>query len=136
MSHHPVPLSDVDRLVQLAQDLHEQEKQLGNVTILGQVLAGSQTNPALADVTEAVAALVPAGRRLFFLEGGYDLRGLADSAGATLATLDVQGDTSPLEPVRGALGEVLGVGEVAQGEVVVVRVLERVLVVLGRGVVR
>lgn len=45
------------------------------------------TSGDFADVTEAVAALVPPGRRLFFLEGGYDLRGLADSAGASLAAL-------------------------------------------------
>ena len=45
------------------------------------------TSGDFADVAEAVAMLVPPGRRVFFLEGGYDLRGLADSAGATLATL-------------------------------------------------
>ncbi len=45
------------------------------------------TSGDFADVTEAVASLVPAGRRVLFLEGGYDLRGLADSAGASLATL-------------------------------------------------
>ncbi|WP_374999983.1 TetR/AcrR family transcriptional regulator [Aeromicrobium sp. CTD01-1L150] len=44
-------------LVRLAQDLHAQEKQLGNVTILGQVLAGSQTNPALAEVTGKALSL-------------------------------------------------------------------------------
>jgi acetoin utilization deacetylase AcuC-like enzyme len=40
-----------------------------------------------ADLATAATALVPAGRSVFFLEGGYDLRGLADSAGATLAAL-------------------------------------------------
>jgi acetoin utilization deacetylase AcuC-like enzyme len=40
-----------------------------------------------ADLALAAAALVPAGRAVFFLEGGYDLQGLADSAGATLAAL-------------------------------------------------
>ena len=45
------------------------------------------TSGDFADVTAAVATLVPPGRRLFFLEGGYDLQGLADSAGATLAAL-------------------------------------------------
>ena len=38
-------------LLRVAQELHAQEKELGNVTILGQVLAGSQTNPQLAEVT-------------------------------------------------------------------------------------
>lgn len=40
-----------------------------------------------ADLTSALCSLVPAGRRLLFLEGGYDLEGLAHSAAATLATL-------------------------------------------------
>jgi acetoin utilization deacetylase AcuC-like enzyme len=40
-----------------------------------------------ADLTARLAALVPPGRRLAFLEGGYDLEGLASSAGACLAAL-------------------------------------------------
>jgi acetoin utilization deacetylase AcuC-like enzyme len=40
-----------------------------------------------ADLAVASAALVPGGRSVFFLEGGYDPQGLADSAGATLAAL-------------------------------------------------
>jgi acetoin utilization deacetylase AcuC-like enzyme len=40
-----------------------------------------------ADLTERVAATVPAGRRLAFLEGGYDLEALAASAGACVAAL-------------------------------------------------
>ena len=40
-----------------------------------------------ADLTRAVMALVPAGRRIAFLEGGYDLEALADSAGACLSAL-------------------------------------------------
>ena len=38
-----------------------------------------------ADLTADLLALAPAGRRLLFLEGGYDLDGLADSVGAALA---------------------------------------------------
>ncbi len=38
-----------------------------------------------ADITDDLLQLVPGGRRLLFLEGGYDLDGLADSVGATLA---------------------------------------------------
>jgi len=38
-----------------------------------------------ADLTRTLLALVPAGRRLIFLEGGYDLEALADSAGAAVA---------------------------------------------------
>jgi acetoin utilization deacetylase AcuC-like enzyme len=40
-----------------------------------------------ADVTTALFALVPPNRRLVFLEGGYDLDALADSAGATIAAM-------------------------------------------------
>jgi len=40
-----------------------------------------------ADLTERLARLVPAGRRLAVLEGGYDLQALADSAGACVAGL-------------------------------------------------
>ncbi|CAN5521198.1 histone deacetylase family protein [soil metagenome] len=41
-----------------------------------------------ADLTTALCAFAPAGRRLLFLEGGYDLEALADSAGACLAALE------------------------------------------------
>ena len=40
-----------------------------------------------ADLTSQVVELVPAGRRLVFLEGGYDLDALAASAGACVAAL-------------------------------------------------
>lgn len=38
-----------------------------------------------ADLTDRVMSLVPAGHRLAFLEGGYDLEALAHSAGASVA---------------------------------------------------
>ena len=40
-----------------------------------------------ADLTDRLLPLVPPGRRLLFLEGGYDLQALAASAGATVAAL-------------------------------------------------
>ena len=40
-----------------------------------------------ADVTAALVELVPAGRRLAFLEGGYDLVALRDSSAAALTAL-------------------------------------------------
>jgi acetoin utilization deacetylase AcuC-like enzyme len=40
-----------------------------------------------ADLTERVMRLAPAGRRIAFLEGGYDLDALATSAGACVAAL-------------------------------------------------
>lgn len=40
-----------------------------------------------ADLTEAVISVVPPGRRIAFLEGGYDLDALADCAAAAVAVL-------------------------------------------------
>jgi acetoin utilization deacetylase AcuC-like enzyme len=40
-----------------------------------------------ADLAQRIFELVPAGRRLAFLEGGYDLEALALSAGACVATM-------------------------------------------------
>jgi acetoin utilization deacetylase AcuC-like enzyme len=40
-----------------------------------------------ADFTRALSQLVEPGHQIIFLEGGYDLQGLADSAGATLGEL-------------------------------------------------
>lgn len=45
------------------------------------------TSGDFADLTERLVMLVPPGRRLAFLEGGYDLQALADSAGACVAAL-------------------------------------------------
>jgi acetoin utilization deacetylase AcuC-like enzyme len=53
-----------------------------------------------ADLTRRVVALAPAGRRLAFLEGGYDLEALASSAGACVAAL--AGETWCPEPPSGA----------------------------------
>lgn len=56
-----------------------------------------------ADLTASICALVPAGRRLVFLEGGYDLEALADSAGACVAAL--VGETHhPEAPTSGGPG--------------------------------
>ena len=40
------------------------------------------------DLTARVLEYVPAGRRLFFLEGGYDLQALADSSAACVGALE------------------------------------------------
>lgn len=40
-----------------------------------------------ADFTRVLAELVPPGRQVVFLEGGYDMQGLAESAGSTLAAM-------------------------------------------------
>jgi acetoin utilization deacetylase AcuC-like enzyme len=56
-----------------------------------------------ADLTAQLCALVPAGRRLLFLEGGYDLRALADSVGASVSSL-VGGDFRPEPATSGGPG--------------------------------
>ena len=57
-----------------------------------------------ADLTAALAALVPAGRRLAFLEGGYDLQALRDSSAAALTAL--AGDPEHVEaPTAGGPGD-------------------------------
>jgi acetoin utilization deacetylase AcuC-like enzyme len=45
------------------------------------------TSGDYADLSRALVELVPAGRAVFFLEGGYDLDALADCTGAVLAAL-------------------------------------------------
>jgi acetoin utilization deacetylase AcuC-like enzyme len=55
------------------------------------------------DLTARVANLAPAGRRIAFLEGGYDLDALAMGAGATVAAL--AGETwRPERPSTGGVG--------------------------------
>jgi acetoin utilization deacetylase AcuC-like enzyme len=43
------------------------------------------TSGDYADLTAQLVGIVPEGRRILFLEGGYDLEGLRDSTGAALA---------------------------------------------------
>ncbi len=45
------------------------------------------TSTDFAELVAALVALVPAGRRLLFLEGGYDLQALYDSVGAVAGAL-------------------------------------------------
>jgi acetoin utilization deacetylase AcuC-like enzyme len=57
-----------------------------------------------ADVTADLLELVPAGRRLVFLEGGYDLDALRASTAATMAAL-VGERIHPERPTAGGPGE-------------------------------
>ena len=56
------------------------------------------TSADFADLTRDLVALVPAGRRLLFLEGGYDLQALAHSVGAVLSALVDDGAYRPEGP--------------------------------------
>lgn len=58
------------------------------------------TSGDFADLTRRIARLAPAGRRIAFLEGGYDLDALASSAGACVAGL--AGEMWSSEPASGA----------------------------------
>ncbi len=61
------------------------------------------TSADYADLVDAILDLVPAGRRLLFLEGGYDYEALAHTAGAVAAKmLDV--DYRPEDPTSGGPG--------------------------------
>jgi acetoin utilization deacetylase AcuC-like enzyme len=56
-----------------------------------------------ADMTDVLSGLVAPGHQVVFLEGGYDLQGLADSAGATVAAMcDVR--YRPEAPTSGGPG--------------------------------
>jgi acetoin utilization deacetylase AcuC-like enzyme len=61
------------------------------------------TSGDYGDLTSRLLALVPAGRRIVFLEGGYDLDGLSRSVGAAVAAL--AGETfHPEDASRGDRG--------------------------------
>lgn len=62
------------------------------------------TSADLADMIGEILTFAPPGRRLLFLEGGYDLRALADSAGAVAATITGR-EFRPETPSSGGPGE-------------------------------
>lgn len=66
-----------------------------------------------ADVTHDLLELVPAGRRLVFLEGGYDLDALRESSAAMLAALagEVMHKEAPTSAGPG--GDVVGAAAAA-----------------------
>ena len=67
-----------------------------------------------ADVTADLLAFVPAGRRLVFLEGGYDLTALGECAAATVGALLDEAVQSEASTAAGPGREVLGVVAAAQ----------------------
>ena len=62
------------------------------------------TSGDYADLTVALLALVPAGRRLLFLEGGYDLDALVQCSGAVLSALVDDGAYRPEPGTSGGPG--------------------------------
>jgi acetoin utilization deacetylase AcuC-like enzyme len=67
------------------------------------------TSGDYADLTRGLVELVPAGRRLLFLEGGYDLRALTTSTGAVLSALIDDGAYRPEAPSGGGPGDEVSV---------------------------
>ncbi len=61
------------------------------------------TSADYADLIDAICDLVPAGRRLLFLEGGYDYEALANTAGAVAARM-LELDYRPEDPTSGGPG--------------------------------
>ncbi len=69
-----------------------------------------------AELTRRLCALVPAGRRIAFLEGGYDLHGLAASAAACVAALAGE-RLEPEPPTSGGPGrEVVAAARLVRDE--------------------
>ena len=65
------------------------------------------TSGDFADITRVLAELVPAGRLVIFLEGGYDLEALSLSTGSMLSALVDDGAYRPEHPTSGGPGEVV-----------------------------
>lgn len=63
------------------------------------------TSGDYADLTTALLPLVPAGRRLIYLEGGYDLDALADCTGAVVSALVDGGAYRPEAATAGGPGD-------------------------------
>ena len=62
------------------------------------------TSADFADITMDLMSLAAPGKRLLYLEGGYDLQGLADSTGAVLSALVDDGAFRPERPSAGGPG--------------------------------
>lgn len=63
------------------------------------------TSGDYADLTTSLAAMVPPGRRLLFLEGGYDLQALSSCTGAVLSALVDDGAYRPEGASAGGPGD-------------------------------
>jgi AcrR family transcriptional regulator len=73
-------VGSVRELLAVGRDLHVQERALGNVAVLAQLLAGAQSDPVLAEATAAALALwiAPLERSLDRLLTGSPLSDLVD----------------------------------------------------------
>jgi AcrR family transcriptional regulator len=80
-------VADLRELLALGRELHTEERGHGNVTVLAQLLAGAQTDPALAEATAAALQLWidPIERALTRLLAGSPVAEVIDTAGLARA---------------------------------------------------
>ncbi|MCE6997485.1 TetR family transcriptional regulator [Saccharothrix sp. S26] len=80
-------VADLRQLLDLGRRLHAEERSLGNVMVLAQLLAGAQADPELAKATSAALGLWirPVERVLERLLTGSPVGGLVDTAGLARA---------------------------------------------------
>ncbi|GAB2869488.1 TetR/AcrR family transcriptional regulator [Streptomyces mayteni] len=80
-------VTDLRQLLALGRRLHAEERALGNVTVLGQMLAGAQTDPHLAEATAGALALWvgPVEETITRLMADSPLAGYVDTAGLARA---------------------------------------------------
>lgn len=80
-------VADLRQLLDLGRRLHAEERSLGNVMVLAQVLAGAQADPALAKATSAALELWvrPVERALDRLLADSPVADLVDTAGLARA---------------------------------------------------
>lgn len=104
-AHHDalVAVTDVAGLVSLARTLHAQEQAAGNVALLGQLLAGSSSHPALgpataaglqlwaSEVEQVLERLIAAGP----LAGLVDVPGLARAISASFVGIELYDGVDP-----------------------------------------
>ncbi|TDC74622.1 TetR/AcrR family transcriptional regulator [Streptomyces hainanensis] len=86
-TEHLTDVTDLRELLALGRRLHAEERALGNVTVLGQMLAGAQTDPHLAEATAAALALWvgPVEETITRLMADSPLAGYVDTAGLARA---------------------------------------------------
>jgi AcrR family transcriptional regulator len=84
---HLDQVTDLRGLLALGRATHVEERAEGNVAVLAQMLAGAQTDPALAEVTRSALQLwiTPIESVLSRLLAGSPLAGLIDTAGLARA---------------------------------------------------
>jgi AcrR family transcriptional regulator len=80
-------VTDLRQLLALGRALHTEERTRGNVTVLAQMLAGAQADPAFAEATSAALHLwiTPVERVLTRLLAGSPVAELIDTAGLARA---------------------------------------------------